>query len=97
MAIANVKQIQLAVNFARLANLRLVVRNTGHDFADKAIGAGALSIWTHKLNDIKYFPSYSCGSYSGPAFKLGSGVITEEIYEAAEANGVSVVGGECHT
>jgi len=46
---------------------------------------------------MKFFSSYNCGSYSGPAFKLGSGVVTEEIYEAAEANGVSVVGGECHT
>ncbi|KAM7201741.1 FAD-binding domain containing protein [Naviculisporaceae sp. PSN 640] len=101
VAIRTVKQIQLAVNFARLSNLRLVVKNTGHDFADKSIGAGALSIWTHKLNDIQFFPSYSCGpgpsSYSGPAFKLGAGVVTEEIYQAAENHGVSVVGGECHT
>ncbi|KAK4219348.1 FAD-binding domain-containing protein [Rhypophila decipiens] len=101
VAIKTVKQIQLAINFARLANLRLVVKNTGHDFADKSIGAGALSIWTHKLNDIQFFPSYSCGSgpasFSGPAFKLGAGVVTEEIYAAAEAHGVSVVGGECHT
>jgi hypothetical protein len=95
VAATKVSQIQLAVNFARNANIRLVVKNTGHDFADKSIGAGALSIWTHKLKDIRFFKDYSCKSYRGPAFKLGSGVVTEEVYQAAEQNGVTAVGGEC--
>ena len=47
--VSTVAQIQLAVNFARNANLRLVVKNTGHDFNGKASGKGALSIWTHYL------------------------------------------------
>ena len=85
----------MALNFARNLNLRLVVKNTGHDFADKSIGAGALSLWTHKLNDIKFYPNYIYESYSGPAFKLGAGVETADVYLAAEQNGVTVVGGEC--
>ncbi|KAK4223295.1 bifunctional solanapyrone synthase [Podospora fimiseda] len=98
VAVTKVKQIQLAINFARNLNLRLVVKNTGHDFADKSIGAGALSIWTHKLKDIRFIPNYNCGSrYSGPAFRLGAGIETEEVYQAAEANNVTVVGGECRT
>mgnify|MGYP001157749622 CR=1 FL=1 len=97
VAAANVKQIQLAVNFARNANLRLVVKNTGHDFNAKSVGAGALSVWTHKLNDIQFVEDYKCAhsGYRGPAFKLGSGVLTEQVYAAAEKYGVSVVGGEC--
>ena len=95
VAVTKVSQIQLALNFARNANLRLVVRNTGHDFGDKSIGAGALSIWTHKLKDIQFLANYKCRGYKGPAFKLGSGVVTEEVYSAAEKNGVTVVGGEC--
>jgi hypothetical protein len=97
VAATKVSQIQLAVNVARNANLRLVVKNTGHDFADKSIGAGALSIWTHKLNDIKFLPDYNCRGRSGPAFKLGAGVVTQDVYAAAEANGVTVAGGECRT
>lgn len=93
--VTNVAQIQLAVNFARNLNIRLVVKNTGHDFADKSIGAGALSLWTHKLNDLKFYPSYVYGSYNGPAFKLGAGVETADVYAAAEKNGVTAVGGEC--
>ncbi len=95
VAATKVSHIQLALNFARNANIRLVVRNTGHDFGDKSIGAGALSVWTHKLKDIQFMANYNCRGYKGPAFKLGSGVVTEEVYNAAEQNGVTVVGGEC--
>jgi FAD/FMN-containing dehydrogenase len=35
--VSNVAQIQLAVNFARTLNLRLVVRNTGHVSASAAV------------------------------------------------------------
>ncbi len=77
-------------------NIRLNVRNTGHDFADKGLGAGALSIWTHNLNTLQYISNYGPAS-NGPAFKLGSGVLTEDVYKSAEANGVTAVGGECRT
>ncbi|EAQ88320.1 hypothetical protein CHGG_04939 [Chaetomium globosum CBS 148.51] len=97
VAVTKVEQIQLALNFARNSNLRLVVKNTGHDFADKSIGAGALSVWTHKLKDIEFLADYNCRGYSGPAFRLGSGVVTEEIYAAAEEHDVTVVGGMCRT
>ncbi|CAG8948804.1 hypothetical protein HYFRA_00001927 [Hymenoscyphus fraxineus] len=94
-----VAQIQLAVNFARAANLRLVVKNTGHDFSGKSGGAGALSIWTHNLKDIKYFKQYKArgSSYNGPAFKAGAGVQGFEIYKAAHDRGLMVVGGEGET
>ncbi|EFQ27999.1 FAD binding domain-containing protein [Colletotrichum graminicola] len=92
-----VAHIQLAVNFARNLNLRLVVKNTGHDFGAKSTGAGSLSIWTHKLNNIQYLESYQQDSYSGPALKLGSGVRAFEVYEAANKYGVTAVGGEGQT
>lgn len=95
VAVTEVRHIQLALNFARRTNVRLVVKNTGHDFADKSIGAGALSIWTHNLKDIEFVSDYSCGGYQGPAFRLGSGVETADVYRAAEQNNVTIVGGEC--
>lgn len=95
--VTNVAQIQLAVNFARNQNLRLVVRNTGHDFLGKNTGMGALSIWTHHLRDIEVLHDYESagGRYKGPAFKLGAGVMVYELYEAAEREGYTAVGGEC--
>lgn len=93
----NVAQIQLAVNFARTLNLRLVVKNTGHDFNAKSTGMGSLSIWTHNLKSIQFLKSYTFNGYSGAAFKLGSGVQAFELYEAANTYGVTAVGGEGRT
>lgn len=55
--VSNVAQIQLAVNFVRNTGIRLVVKNTGHDFAGKSAGAGALSIWTHHLKEMRFWRS----------------------------------------
>ena len=96
--VTNVAQIQLAVNFARNANLRLVIKNTGHDFNGKASGTGALSIWTHYLTDKEYISKFKADNgYVGPAIKVGAGIQVHEAYEFAKAKGVTVVGGEAVT
>ncbi|KFY07729.1 hypothetical protein V492_06885 [Pseudogymnoascus sp. VKM F-4246] len=97
--ISTVAQVQLAINFARNNKIRLVVKNTGHDFSGKSGGAGSLSIWTHNLKDIEHIPSYSApgSDYTGPAFKAGVGAQAFEMYEAANKKGLVVVGGEGKT
>ncbi|PWY85073.1 FAD binding domain protein [Aspergillus heteromorphus CBS 117.55] len=88
-------QIQLAVNFARNQNLRLVVKNTGHDFNGKPSGKGALSIWTHHLKDKAFYPTFRADNgYTGPAMKLGTGIQAYEAYEFAKESSVTVIGGE---
>ena len=93
--IDSVFQVQLAVNFARNIGLRLVVKNTGHDFLGKSCGTGALSIWTHHPKSIRFRQSVKSPSYSGPALELGPGVNVGELYEATNQFGVAAVGGEC--
>ncbi|KAI0130523.1 FAD binding domain-containing protein [Xylariales sp. AK1849] len=101
--VSNVAQIQLAVNLARNLNIRLVIKNTGHDFGAKSTGMGSLSLWTHNLKDIQFFDSYlqpypsPQSSYTGPAFKLGVGVQAFELYAAANQYGVTAIGGEGRT
>jgi FAD/FMN-containing dehydrogenase len=90
----NAKHIQAAVNFARNMNIRLVVKNTGHDFHGKASGFGSLSIRTHHLKDIVIIKKYQSKRYTGPAIKAGSGVQGFELYAAAHAVGLMAVGGE---
>lgn len=92
-----VAQIQLAVNMARNLDLRLVIKNTGHDFSGKSSGEGALSIWTHNMKTLEYQPQFEGSTYSGPAVKMGSGVQEYEAYTFANENGVTVVGGEGET
>jgi hypothetical protein len=93
------KHVQLAVNFARNTGVRLIVKNTGHDFLGKSGGKDALSIWTHHFKSIEYVETYTDEKlgYCGPAFKSGVGVQAFEIYEAAHNKGRVVVGGEGET
>lgn len=95
--VSNVAQIQLGINIARNLNLRLVIKNTGHDHIGKSSGAGALNLWTHNLKDIKFVAKYENADYSGPVFKAGAGVQGFEILEAARDNNVTVLAGICET
>ncbi|KAK2749205.1 hypothetical protein FQN57_006820 [Myotisia sp. PD_48] len=85
-----VAQMQLAINFARNANLRLVIKNTGHDFNGKSAGRGALSIWTRHMKGIQFLPRRSVPN----AAKVALGVQASEAYEATKKAGVTIVGGE---
>lgn len=97
MNATNVQQIQLAINFARNTNIRLVIKNTGHCYLGKSTGAGALSIWTHHLNDIRYFDDLKVDGFEqgGRVLKIAPGATVRQVYEAADRNGVSVLGGIC--
>lgn len=91
--------ITAGLRFVKKHGIRLVVRNTGHDYIGKSTGAGALGIWTRHLKRIEYIGSYTsrASSWTGAAFKLGAGVQGFEAHEAAHARGVTVVAGECPT
>jgi FAD/FMN-containing dehydrogenase len=85
-----------ALAFAKENNVRVLVRNTGHDFLGRSTGAGALAIWTQDLKKIS-FGTWSDKYYTGPSVTVGAGVIGYEILEAANAQGLTVVSGECAT
>jgi len=95
----NDKQVERGVAFAYKHNIRMVIKNTGHDYLGKSAGGNALSIWVHYMNSISYTPVYvpkhssSCceANYSGPAMILGPGVRAREIYAAADKHGVVIV------
>ncbi|OQE09919.1 hypothetical protein PENVUL_c005G02576 [Penicillium vulpinum] len=84
------------IRFSQERNIRLVVRNTGHDYLGKSTGAGALSIWTHSLKDIKFL-NYTSSQYTGPAVRLTAGIQGGDVYDAAHKKGLVIVGGECAT
>ncbi|KAK4039373.1 FAD binding domain-containing protein [Parachaetomium inaequale] len=88
--------VQAAVNFTRTNKIRLVVRNTGHDYFGRSTGAGALAIWTHNMNGIDFIP-WSDSYFRGTAMKIGAGVMGYQAAQAADAAGVVAVTGECPT
>ncbi|KAJ2891700.1 FAD-binding domain-containing protein [Zalerion maritima] len=87
--------ITTVVLFARLHDIRLVIRNTGHDYNGRSTGAGSLAVWTHGMMDIEVLGNYSDSYYTGKAMKVGPGVQGFDVMEAAHAAGLVVVGGEC--
>ncbi|PHH92004.1 hypothetical protein CDD83_9372 [Cordyceps sp. RAO-2017] len=92
------EHVKVGIEFAREHRLRLVVKNTGHDFLGRSIGPGALSIWTHHLKTIEFHPGgfELAGSgqiIRGNAMTLGGGVQLFEAYQAADKYGQTIVGG----
>ncbi|KAH8900965.1 FAD/FMN-containing dehydrogenase [Thozetella sp. PMI_491] len=94
--VTSAADVAAGLKFAHDKNVRLVIKNTGHDYLGKSTGKGALSLWTHNLKSIS-FSNYSSSYYTGPAIKMGAGVQGFEAYTAAKAKGLVVVGGECPT
>ncbi|KAH9214775.1 hypothetical protein DL95DRAFT_461839 [Leptodontidium sp. 2 PMI_412] len=86
-----VKQIQLAVNFARNNNVRLIIKNTGHDFLGRSTGAGSISVWTHCLKGFEYMAQYTQGKYSGQAVRVGAGIEAWELYPLMDQYDMAVV------
>ncbi|KAI1807546.1 FAD-binding domain-containing protein [Daldinia bambusicola] len=92
-----VKHIQAAVNFARNKGIRLVIKNTGHDFGGRSVGAGSLSIWTHHLKAMELISSYKLRPYNGMAVHFGAGVESWEEKNFMAAFNVTVVSPGCGT
>ncbi|OQD97023.1 hypothetical protein PENSOL_c013G11500 [Penicillium solitum] len=88
--------VRETINFAARHNIRLVIRNTGHDLLGKSTGAGGLAIWMHYMKDISVV-DYVSSHYSGKAMQMGAGVQSFEANEAAYKAGLVVVGGNCPT
>ncbi|KAH8204477.1 hypothetical protein TruAng_001393 [Truncatella angustata] len=95
------EDIAATVKFAGLHNVRLVIRNTGHDFIGRSSGAGGLAVWTHHLKSLEVIENFEMQSeageegYSGTALKMGSGVQGFEAEAFAGKYGLVVVGGWC--
>ncbi|AEO58370.1 hypothetical protein MYCTH_2305637 [Thermothelomyces thermophilus ATCC 42464] len=89
--------VQAALKFAQKHNVRIVIKNTGHDYLGKSTGKGALSLWMHNLKSTKFIKNYKAPYYKGPAAKLGAGVEGFEAYAMANSTGHRIVGGTCPT
>ena len=79
------------MKFANKHNVRLVVKNTGHDFLGRNLGYGSLSIWTHHLRGAEHTDN---GRGTGQsAVSVGAGMQWRDVYEAAARAKRLVVGG----
>ncbi|KAF9222133.1 FAD-binding domain-containing protein [Gyrodon lividus] len=93
----SVADIQAAVNFAVKHNLKLVVKNTGHDFLGRSAARGSFVVWTHNMKNITYIPAFvpqgAPANETYDAVTLGAGVQWHEAYDAVNQYGRMMVGG----
>ncbi|KAI9048465.1 hypothetical protein LZ554_007300 [Drepanopeziza brunnea f. sp. 'monogermtubi'] len=95
--VTGVRDAVAGLKFAKDNNIRLVIKNTGHDYLGKSTGKGGLALWMHNLKSVEIIDSYKSRSYKGPAVKLGAGVIAADAYLAVHQRGYRIVGGSCPT
>ncbi|KAK5057691.1 hypothetical protein LTR84_011692 [Exophiala bonariae] len=92
--------VAVGVAFARLFNIRLVVKNTGHDLLGRSEGALGLEVWIRHLRKGITFQktfksSTACtkSGWTGSAIKIAGAYAWGDVYSVAKANNVIVVGG----
>ncbi|TFK57070.1 FAD-binding domain-containing protein [Heliocybe sulcata] len=89
-----------AVIFAGTNNLKVVIKNTGHDYLGRSTARGSFLIWTHNMKDITYDDDFSpSGAPPGDTYEaitLGAGVQWHEAYSAANEHNRILVGGLTH-
>jgi hypothetical protein len=90
------RDCEAAIAFARDHNIRLVIRNTAHDWLGKSSGAGALALRTHNLKGTEML-DYKSKHYTGKALKVGAGTSLMEAFQASHAQGYVNVGGTSPT
>ncbi|KAH8660530.1 FAD-binding, type 2 [Xylariales sp. PMI_506] len=88
--------VAAGIKFAQEKNIRLTIKNTGHDYIGRSTGRGSLALWTHNLKNIEFF-TYHGPQYNGQALKAGAGVQFFEAYTSAAQRGLRVTGGYCPT
>jgi hypothetical protein len=91
---------------ARTHNIRLIVKNSGHDYLGRSSAPGSLSIWVHHMKGIRvheepFFRPAGCNVSipleGGRAVTAGAGTQMLEAYRATALHNLTVVGGNGRT
>ncbi|KAM0251884.1 hypothetical protein ACHAQJ_007997 [Trichoderma viride] len=95
--VGQVSHISAALRFARQHNIRISIKNTGHDFFGRAAVPNSLGIWTHNLNNMSFhqdFTASNCPSANGRNIgEMGAGVIAGDAYRFFNLHGMDITGG----
>ncbi|MBV8851182.1 MAG: FAD-binding oxidoreductase [Methylobacteriaceae bacterium] len=101
VAARTAQDVAAAVNFARIHNLRVVVKGGGHSYQGASNSADSLLVWTRKMNAITLhdgFIAEGCNGAPQPAVTIEAGALWGQAYNAvAVTGGRYVQGGGCLT
>jgi FAD/FMN-containing dehydrogenase len=103
VAAKTTQDVVAAVNFARVNNLRLVVKGGGHSYQGTSNAADSLLIWTRHMNAVTLHDAFVGSGCAGnadpqPAVSIEPGAIWGHAYnEVTTKGGRYVQGGGCMT
>lgn len=98
--VTSLADVQKAVRFAAKHNLRLVIKNSGHDYIGRSTAPNAFSIWTHHLTEITLHDAFVPEkSHAKPttAVTIQTGVRLADMYKATNQRNWVVPGGAAVT
>ncbi|KAH8695640.1 isoamyl alcohol oxidase [Talaromyces proteolyticus] len=86
-----------AVKFAKTHNIRVSIKNTGHDYFGRANTPNTLAIWTHNMKNMTYhsnFTAYNCPVSNGKDIgEIGAGAQAADVYAYFQNFNMDVTGG----
>ena len=95
--VRNTSHISATLQFAHAHNIRISIKNTGHDFFGRSSVPNSLAIWTHNLNQLDFYPNFTasnCPSANGQNVgEMGAGVVAGDAYKFFNSHGMDVTGG----
>ncbi|KAH0835910.1 hypothetical protein J3R83DRAFT_9806 [Lanmaoa asiatica] len=94
IAISSAQDASDIVKWATTYNVKLTIKNTGHDYLGRSSGPSSLQVFTHQLNSVTYITDFVPQGSSAtpvPAITISAGAQLEAIYPVVEANNISAV------
>lgn len=92
-----IEQVITAVKFARMHNLRVTIKNTGHDYFGRSTSPNSLAIWTHNLKNMTYHANFiasHCTASNGQHIgEIGAGAQASDVYSYFQNHNMDVTGG----
>ncbi|CAJ2504285.1 Uu.00g116790.m01.CDS01 [Anthostomella pinea] len=78
--------VAAAMAFAKTHNIRLSIKNTGHDYFGRSAVPNSLALWTHNLNSLSFNDTFTLSGCPAntPTLQnigtMGAGVIAKDAY-----------------
>ncbi|KAL1606351.1 hypothetical protein SLS60_003753 [Paraconiothyrium brasiliense] len=88
--------VQKTLNFVRAHDIRLSIKNSGHDYFGRSNAANSLAIWTRNMKNAQYHETYQargCQSTFENVGEVGAGISAQEAWEFFEPLGMLVTVG----
>ncbi|THH13439.1 hypothetical protein EW146_g6785 [Bondarzewia mesenterica] len=93
--IRSVDDVKAVFEFAVKTGIPIAVKNSGHDYKGRSGIQGTLGLWVHNIDTLTRTPEFTPESCSSTydAITVGAGVGFQTIYEFADSENVTFIGG----